>query len=73
MCDATAVSNLESGVVTTPSTCANCLARDVMDIVHNRCVFTDKQLIKLQETPDAIPDGDTPHTLTLVVYDALVN
>jgi hypothetical protein len=24
---------------------------------HNRCVYTDKQLVKLQETPDAIPDG----------------
>lgn len=44
-----------------------------MQIVHNRCVFADKQVIKLQETPDSIPDGQTPHSVSLCVYDELVD
>ena len=44
-----------------------------MEIVHNRCVFADKQVIKLQETPDSIPDGQTPHSVSLCVYDELVD
>lgn len=38
-----------------------------------RCLFTDKQLIRLQETPDEIPAGETPHTVTLFAYDDLVD
>lgn len=44
-----------------------------MQIVHNRCVFADKQVIKLQETPDNVPDGQTPHSVSLCVYDELVD
>ena len=44
-----------------------------MQIVHNRCVFADKQVIKLQETPDSIPDGQTPHSVSLCAYDELVD
>jgi len=44
-----------------------------MQIVHNRSEFADKQIIKLQETPDAVPDGQTPHSVSLLVYDELVD
>jgi len=96
-----------------------------MSIIHNRCVFADKQVVRLQETPgeinlsslfspsnilshlfsfvlfhslflsletdpsrflppslpflllsrrsDAVPDGQTPHTVSLCVYDELVD
>ena len=44
-----------------------------MSLVHNRSDFTDKQVIRLQETPDAVPDGQTPHTVSLCVYDELVD
>ena len=43
-----------------------------MQIVHNRCQFTDKQVIKLQETPDNVPDGQTPHSVSLCAYEELV-
>ena len=63
------------GNIAEPSHCPRdgCGARQSMTIVHNRCIFSDKQLIKIQETPDAIPDGQTPHCVTLCVYDALVD
>ena len=44
-----------------------------MTLVHNRCVFANKQQIKMQETPDAIPEGETPHTVSMCVFDSLVD
>jgi DNA replication licensing factor MCM4 len=44
-----------------------------MLLIHNRCEFADRQVIRLQETPDAVPDGQTPHTVSLSVYDELVD
>ena len=42
-------------------------------MVHNRCWFTDKQLVKLQEAPEAIPEGETPTTMSLYAFDDLVD
>lgn len=63
------------GRISEPKKCPRdgCHANLTMDIVHNRCLFSDKQIIRIQETPDEIPDGQTPHTVTLCVYDALVD
>lgn len=44
-----------------------------MALIHNRSSFADKQVIKLQETPDLVPDGQTPHSINLCVYDELVD
>jgi DNA replication licensing factor MCM4 len=33
----------------------------------------DKQVIKLQETPDSVPAGQTPHSVSLCAYDELVD
>jgi DNA replication licensing factor MCM4 len=44
-----------------------------MQIVHNRSGFADKQVIKLQETPDTVPAGQTPHSVSLCAYDELVD
>jgi len=29
--------------------------------------------VRLQETPDEIPDGGTPHTVSLLMHDKLVD
>jgi DNA replication licensing factor MCM4 len=44
-----------------------------MQIVHNRSGFMDKQVIKLQETPDSVPAGQTPHSVSMCTYDELVD
>lgn len=36
-------------------------------------MFNDKQMLKLQETPDTIPEGETPQTLIIYCYDDLVD
>lgn len=41
--------------------------------INNYILCFKKKILKLQETPDAIPDGETPHTITLMCFDALVD
>lgn len=63
------------GQVAEPQFCTaqGCGARGTMVLSHNLSVFCDKQLVKLQETPDAIPEGETPHTVNLLAFDDLVD
>lgn len=74
-CNTSVTSDNIKGRISEPSVCLNpnCQARHSMTLVHNRCTFSDKQIIKIQETPDSIPDGQTPHSVSLCVYDALVD
>eukprot|EP01117_Protostelium_nocturnum_P015574 TRINITY_DN6057_c0_g2_i1.p1 TRINITY_DN6057_c0_g2~~TRINITY_DN6057_c0_g2_i1.p1 ORF type:complete len:873 (+),score=313.57 TRINITY_DN6057_c0_g2_i1:103-2721(+) len=65
--------SLHSGRFTEPKSCNNCNGKNCLALVHNRCVFTDKQWIKLQETPDSIPEGETPHTVSMYSYNDLVD
>jgi DNA replication licensing factor MCM4 len=44
-----------------------------MSLVHNRCGFLDKQMIKVQESPESIPEGETPYTISLYAFDDLVD
>ena len=67
--------SLDRGKIAEPTVCPRkpCEAKNSMQIVHNRCQFADKQVIKLQETPDSIPDGQTPHSISLCAYEELVD
>lgn len=64
---------IDRGRIEEPRSCAQCQTLASMELIHNRCLFTDKQLIRLQETPDEIPAGETPHTITLFAFDDLVD
>ncbi|KAM6581506.1 hypothetical protein CsatA_005280 [Cannabis sativa] len=66
---------VEKGRITEPTRCLKeeCQARNSMTLVHNRCRFTDKQIVRLQETPDEILEGGTPHTVSLLMHDKLVD
>ncbi|RZC58318.1 hypothetical protein C5167_005616 [Papaver somniferum] len=35
--------------------------------------FADKQIVRLQEIPDDIPEGGTPHTVILLMHDKLID
>lgn len=74
-CNTSVTSENVKGRISEPSSCPNpnCQTKHSMVLVHNRCSFSDKQIIKIQETPDSIPDGQTPHSVSLCVYDALVD
>ncbi|ODA79592.1 hypothetical protein RJ55_05186 [Drechmeria coniospora] len=66
---------LDRGKIREPTECPRqiCDSKNSMQIVHNRCSFEDKQVIKLQETPDAVPAGQTPHSVSVCVYNELVD
>ena len=64
---------IDRGKIHEPQSCDHCSAKYSMELVHNRCMFADKQLVKLQETPESIPEGETPHTMTLFAFDDLVD
>ncbi|KAF4665888.1 DNA replication licensing factor, mcm4 component [Perkinsus chesapeaki] len=63
--------NLEKGRIDEPTTCPKCHQKQSFELEHNQCVFTDKQLIKLQESPENIPEGETPHTVMIYAYDSM--
>ncbi|KAJ9189680.1 hypothetical protein P3X46_000943 [Hevea brasiliensis] len=58
---------VDRGRINEPTTCMKqeCLARNSMTLVHDRS--------RLQETPDEIPEGGTPHTVSLLMHDKLVD
>ncbi|XP_025012061.2 DNA replication licensing factor MCM4 isoform X1 [Ricinus communis] len=66
---------VDRGRINEPTNCSKeeCLARNSMTLLHNRCRFADKQIVRLQETPDEIPEGGTPHTVSLLLHDKLVD
>ncbi len=64
---------MDRGRIDEPSHCEACQQKHTLALVHNRCMFTDKQMVKLQETPESIPEGETPATVTLFAFDDLVD
>ena len=56
-----------------PLKCLQCRNQGTMTLIHNRCFFANKQQVKMQETPDVIPEGATPNTVNMCVFDSLVD
>jgi len=73
VCAATCTVKLERGRILEPTICQTCNTNHSYELIHNRCTFYDKQLIKLQESPDEMPAGETPCTIALYVRDDLVD
>ncbi|KAL0570649.1 MCM DNA helicase complex subunit [Marasmius crinis-equi] len=66
---------IERGKIKEPARCPRdvCSTLGSMSLIHNRSTYADRQVIRLQETPDSVPDGQTPHTVSLSVFDELVD
>jgi len=75
VCGTESEAPVQDGRIKEPTYCPNpnCATPHSMKIIHNRSRFADKQLVKLQENPESIPDGETPHTVNLCVFDTLVD
>jgi DNA replication licensing factor MCM4 len=65
--------HVANGRVSEPSKCHSCGSANSFDVSHTHCIFTDRQHVKLQESPEAIPQGETPQTLNCVVFEDLVD
>lgn len=59
-------------VINEPSTC-DCGEKYVFELRHNEGEYADKQIVKVQEDAECIPDGATPSTITVIAKDDLVD
>ncbi|KAF2900573.1 hypothetical protein ILUMI_05615 [Ignelater luminosus] len=73
VCSFTCTVEIDRGRIAEPTLCTNCNTNHCFTLVHNRSQFTDKQMIKLQESPDDMPAGQTPHTVVLFAHNDLVD
>lgn len=75
VCQHTVNVEIDRGRIEEPAACPReqCNSKGTMTLIHNRCIFMDKQVIRLQETPDVVPDGQTPYTVSICAYDELVD
>nr|XP_032655976.1 DNA replication licensing factor MCM4 isoform X2 [Chelonoidis abingdonii] len=73
VCAFTTRVEIDRGRIAEPSVCKNCSTTHSMALIHNRSVFSDKQMIKLQESPEDMPAGQTPHTVVLFAHNDLVD
>ena len=65
---------LDRGKIAEPrGKCGVCNTASSYTLVHNRSLFADKQLVRLQETPDEVPAGQTPASVLTFCYDDLVD
>lgn len=73
VCHFTQVVEIDRGTINEPGACQNCNTIKSMALIHNRSHFSDKQMVKMQESPDDMPAGQTPHNAILYVYGDLVD
>ncbi|NXO79094.1 MCM4 factor, partial [Sitta europaea] len=73
VCAFTTRVEIDRGRIAEPSVCKNCHTTHSMVLIHNRSMFSDKQMIKLQESPEDMPAGQTPHTVALFAHNDLVD
>ncbi|XP_055536897.1 DNA replication licensing factor MCM4 [Wyeomyia smithii] len=73
VCDFTTVVELERGRISEPTLCSHCNTNHCFQLIHNRSQFADRQMIKLQEAPDDMAAGQTPHNVLLLAHDDLVD
>jgi len=55
-----------------PTQCGRC-GNKSFAIQHNESKFADRQLLKLQEPPELVPEGETPQNVAVCVFDDLVD
>uniref|UniRef100_A0A667ZCM4 DNA replication licensing factor MCM4 n=1 Tax=Myripristis murdjan TaxID=586833 RepID=A0A667ZCM4_9TELE len=64
---------VDRGRIAEPAVCRNCNTTHSLALIHNRSVFSDKQMIKVQESPEDMPAGQTPHTTVVYAHNDLVD
>lgn len=63
----------DRGRIFEPTRCAHCGKSYTFKLQHNLSIFEDKQLIKIQESPENVSDGETPMSISIVVYGSMVD
>lgn len=64
---------VDRGSIAEPQVCRQCNTKFSFKLIHNRSEFSEKQQVKLQESPDEMPAGQTPYTVLLYGCAELVD
>lgn len=59
---------LENARVEEPKECVECRRKQTMEVQHNMCQFENRQIIKFQELPEYVPEGDAPRSMNIIAY-----
>ncbi|XP_076061551.1 disc proliferation abnormal [Oratosquilla oratoria] len=73
VCSFSTTVEIDRGRIAEPTLCTHCNTRHSFTLIHNRSQFSDKQMVKLQESPDDMPPGQTPHTVQVYAHNDLVD
>ncbi|GKY99972.1 hypothetical protein MPSEU_000950800 [Mayamaea pseudoterrestris] len=74
ICGDVVQSTIDRGRIGEPQNrCPQCQTAQSYQLVHNRSIFADKQLVRMQETPDEVPAGQTPASVATFCFDDLVD
>uniref|UniRef100_A0A8C5GBB6 DNA replication licensing factor MCM4 n=1 Tax=Gouania willdenowi TaxID=441366 RepID=A0A8C5GBB6_GOUWI len=73
ICGASARVEVDRGRIAEPAACRHCNVSHSMALIHNRSLFSDKQMVKIQESPEDMPAGQTPHTIVVYAHNDLVD
>ena len=66
-------SGVDRGRIMEPVRCDGCGKQYTHQMRHNLCEFEDKQIIRVQEAPENLAEGETPVTVSVVVYGSRVD
>lgn len=64
---------VDRGRIDEPTSCPQCTCRNSYALQHNRSIYGDKQMVRIQETPDEVPAGQTPASVVTFCFDDLVD
>ncbi|XP_043279134.1 DNA replication licensing factor MCM4 isoform X2 [Venturia canescens] len=73
VCSFTTMVEIDRGRIAEPTVCTHCNNNYCFSLIHNRSHFSDQQMIKLQESPDDMAAGQTPHTVQCFARNDLVD
>ncbi|XP_017892001.1 DNA replication licensing factor MCM4 [Ceratina calcarata] len=73
VCGFTVMLEVEKGKTREPTLCAHCSHKHSFSLIHNLSNFSDKQMVKLQEAPDEMAQGQTPSTIIAFAHNNLVD
>ena len=71
-CDAINEAQLKGLSLKKPTKCINCSEKE-LEMDPENSIFTDFQLVRLQELPEDLPAGQLPHYVEVTVMDDLVD
>ncbi|KNH06177.1 DNA replication licensing factor mcm4-B-like protein [Perkinsela sp. CCAP 1560/4] len=72
-CHSISTATVDRARISEPNRCPGCDGKLTFRLMHHLCKYEDKQIVKLQETPEEMKAGEIPTALSLVIFNAMVD